>query len=143
MIQNLDKLILLLEQSYNNKSIYNFIDIVKLYKGDDWEKLIDKTEEPFYKKTIYESKNFEVILISWKKNYKTGFHKHPKNGCVFSVLSGSLGEIRLTKNNNEFGFIYNIFDTSFMSDEIGVHQITAEQDTVSIHVYSPPGFYNK
>jgi hypothetical protein len=143
MIIYLDSLINILEATYNNFSIYNFVDYVKSYKGDDWIKYIEKNQLPFYKKTIYKSKNFEVIIISWKKNYETEFHKHPKNGCVFTILSGRLSEIRLSNTNNEYGFSYGIFDTSYMSDDIGIHKIIAEEDTYSLHIYSPPGFYDK
>ena len=146
IINNLVELIQILEESYQKTTIENFKEIVKLYNGNDWRKFADHQKD-FSKRYIYKSKNFEIVLICWKKDYQTKYHKHPNNGCVLKVLEGCLMENIKDDINNEKEEIIkmNIFindSISFMHDNKGVHKITAMTDTFSLHIYSPPGFYD-
>ncbi len=141
MIKSLNELVYFLEQNYNNESICNFSNIIKYYIGNDWKKYADFTK-PFSKNMIYNSDNFEIVLISWQKDYSTEYHNHPKNGCILFVLEGYLME-QLKNNNEETVSIYKKNDISYMHDIKGIHKITALENTFSVHIYSPPGFYNK
>lgn len=119
----------------NIKYIYPFI---KKYKYNDWENYKLKTN--YYKKnTIYQNKYFEIVVISWAKNTITPIHSHPENGCILKVLEGKLIE---NFYDNE------IIITQLNKDNIScrnggeIHTITALEDSYSLHIYSPPGFYD-
>ncbi len=140
MIENINDLIYHLETQYNGNKIDNLLEIVNKYSGIDWRKFAVFDKE-FYKNVIYLSDNFEIILISWKKNYSTDYHKHPENGCILKVLEGNLLEDIKDKDGKNIMNIRFNNNVSFMHDEKGVHKIMALNDTFSIHIYSPPRFY--
>ena len=70
------------------------------------------------------------------ENSFTKYHNHPKNGCVLKVLQGQLLEINknnmLTLNKDNVGIkLHNEF-----------HRILANEQSYSLHYYSPPNFYD-
>lgn len=135
----MDDLVKKLENSFIEDNIENFKDIIQTQAIIYDELDIDI---PFYKKKIYLSNNFEIILIYWKLNHSTCYHSHPSNGCVLKVLSGQLKET-LLHNGNKKESIFNINDVSYMHDEKGVHKIEALENSISMHIYSPPLYYDK
>jgi cysteine dioxygenase len=141
MITDINELINEFENNYNYTNILNYKNIIEKYIGDDWKKYIVDSNEPFNKNKIYVSDNFEIVLISWEKDYITPLHKHPKNGCILKILDGMLSETIINddkiKNN-----IYLTNNISYMHDIMGLHKIKALEKTYSLHIYSPPNFYN-
>ncbi len=139
MSSNLKELIYLLETNYAFNSIENLKIYMENYNGIDWRQFADFNKD-FNRKLIYRSDNLELLLISWKKEYSTNYHYHPENGCILRVLEGSLMEhVKLDDKIETNYYIMN--NVSYMHDIKGSHKITALNQTFSLHLYSPPGFY--
>lgn len=85
---------------------------------------------------------FEIILICWDKNSLADFHHHPKNGCKLKVLSGLLQESLKDNFNNIKISNLKKNNVSYLDDTIGTHLVLAVENTVSLHIYSPPNFYD-
>lgn len=145
----MDKLNLLINKinknSININNLSNKIkNIVEEYDGKDWEKYIVKTEDNYYKNLIYNNDEYEMFVVSWMPNKNSTIHDHPKNGCVFKILKGSLIEERYELNTinyiNEDKFEKG--DVSFISNEMSLHKVRNDNDfiTVSLHIYSPPKY---
>jgi hypothetical protein len=100
---------------------------------------IEQTK-PYQKTLLFRNEHFDVYQINWTKNSETPIHCHPKNGCLLKVVSGLLEETKY--NDNEIISIYNKNDISYIDDSLGKHKIKALEDSISIHIYSPPMFYD-
>jgi len=99
-------------------------------------------ENNYTKYTIYQDNLIEVIVIAWDIDVITGYHKHPKNGCILKVLNGKLTESVLLENKiNNKKIIKN--SISYIDDKIGIHSIKSLDISYTLHIYSPPGFYNE
>lgn len=146
MIKDLLKVIITRLNNNSNKNIKNCFNDLKNYNGIDWKlyksNFTNTQTIDYYKKIIYQNKNFELILIKWDKDSKTKIHKHPKNGCIMKVLDGKLIEKRFNKDNICKESKLEINSIGYIDDNIGTHQIIALEESYSIHLYSPPGFYN-
>ena len=129
------------------KNIKCFIKYLDNYCGNDWKNFIKFDDIKYNRIELFRNKYFEVLLICWNKNQTTLIHKHPKNGCIFKTLQGILYEKRYKslENITEYKQIpYNEkTKSSYIDDNIGVHQIESKDiKSISIHIYSPPLFYN-
>jgi hypothetical protein len=146
MISNLTELINLLETDFNSKKDHNNCSIeflkthIEKYVGIDWRHYAD-LKKNFNRNIIYRSKNMELILISWQKDYETDYHLHPENGCLLRILEGSLMENIKDEESNKMNF-YGNNNVSYMHNSKGSHKITALTQTFSLHLYSPPGYYD-
>lgn len=130
---------------YNNKNLYLFSKNLKNY---NLEYLIEKygliKHESYNKTILYRNTKFEIILISWDKNVCTNIHSHPENGCLMNILEGNLIEDIYKKDNYLKRNIYNKGDISYIHDSLGYHKIyNKDQYSYSLHIYSPPNFYNE
>lgn len=100
---------------------------------------------PYQKTLLFRNELFEIYQINWFKNSQTTIHSHPKFGCIMKVIEGSLEEKLYTVNNSEFNeiktSIYQPNNVSYIDDSIGLHQIKALENSISLHIYSPPKFY--
>ena len=140
MISNLEELIYFLEKDYNNSSIEFLKTHMENYVGIDWRQYTN-IKKIFNRNIIYRSKNLELILISWQKDYETEHHFHPENGCLLRILEGSLMEDIKLDENNKINF-YGTNNISYMHNTKGSHKITALSQTFSLHLYSPPGYFD-
>lgn len=131
-IESKDNILILYDDFYN-------------YKFNNWEKNInkfDKSNEKIYQKYILKSSNiYELILIKWNKGAETEIHRHPENGCLLKILKGSLKEERYLNDILYKTIKINDGMTSYMHDNLGQHKIIAEEESYSLHLYSPPNFY--
>jgi len=106
------------------------------YKND----LIYPEDLPYGRKILFQSKNFEAILMNWKPGNESNIHNHGESfGCVF-VLKG----IVINNLFDEHTKIKNIFlfqpgDISEVNKGI-FHQIknTTKEYAVTMHFYAPP-----
>ena len=118
--------------------IYDFFITI-----DDIKDFIDFKDNTYNKSIIFRCKTFEIILISWWPNVKTTYHSHPKNGCILKVLMGSLEEELYDYKNNKT--IKNLLfqeRVSYIDNKEGIHKITALKPSLTLHIYSPAGFYD-
>lgn len=134
---------------YNNKNLYLFSKNLKNY---NLEYLVEKygliKKNTYNKNVIFRNDDFELILISWDKNICTNIHNHPKNGCIMKILEGTLKEEIYKENNQNNTLVkkntYKKGDESYIHDSLGYHKIINEnQYSYSLHIYSPPNFYDK
>jgi hypothetical protein len=66
---------------------------------------------------------------------------HPENGCLLRILEGSLMENIKQDESTKMNF-YGTNYVSYMHNLKGSHKITALSQTFSLHLYSPPGYYD-
>ncbi len=119
----------------------NFKNILNL--NIDWCKYAKINNKSYNKNCIYKDKDFEIVVITWYKNQLTKLHNHPSNGCLMKVLLGSLKEKKVLNNKCIEINNYNVNDISYIHDNFGKHKIYNNSNiSVSIHIYSPPNFYN-
>ena len=146
----ISKLISILSNPNNRNTIklINIMNDVKLLSFDytHWSKYINFQKKNNYNKTIiYRNDIYEIILISWNKNAITKIHNHPKNGCIMKILKGSLMEETYDSNTLEkIGEnIYEKDNISYIHDDLYHHKIiNTSPQSVSLHIYSPPKFYD-
>ena len=97
----------------------------------------------YTRKIIYRDTNKEIIMIQWNKNARTGVHDHPENGCIIKLLCGRLKEYIYDYDRTLIeSKIIKQNDISYIDSDIGQHKIVALEDSCSLHVYSPPGYYD-
>jgi hypothetical protein len=112
------------------------------YNIIDYEKYIHFVNKTYNRNTVFSNDSFEIILISWSAGAITNIHNHPKNGCLLTILQGQLIEdLHLVNNTIKTNILITKSD-SYLDDSIGTHIIYSPVNTVSLHIYSPPGFYN-
>jgi cysteine dioxygenase len=110
--------------------------------GIPYEEHIEFDSLTYKKKCLKRTKDYEVVLICWRKGQQTAIHDHPDGGCWMRVVQGALQEITYTTPNlEEVGErILGPGDVGFQCGSTVVHCIQALEDTVSLHVYYPPGY---
>jgi len=82
----------------------------------------------------------EVVAIYWKEGQRTPVHCHGESKCFFSILEGSLQELRYA---DEQGVTKTADLTLTAKDgiqsEVGIHTIGCQSGkAISLHFYSPP-----
>lgn len=128
---------------YNN--VMELFDFFYNYNLIDWQNYRSnffKSNDKCYQKYILnKTDRYELILIKWDKGAETEIHSHPENGCLLKVLEGELKEEKYLNESKykESNIKKNL--TSYMHDNLGKHKITALEDSYSIHLYSPSGYY--
>jgi hypothetical protein len=125
---------LVIQETINNPTNIN---LLSNYHHNNIE--IEQTK-PYQKTLLFRNEHFDVYQINWSIYSETPIHCHPKNGCLLKVVSGLLEETKY--NDKEIVSIYNKNDISYIDDSIGKHKIKALEDSISIHIYSPPKFYD-
>jgi cysteine dioxygenase len=96
------------------------------------------------KDLVFRNKNYEIFLIKWRKGNFIDKHKHPRNGCHLKILEGKVKEVKYKYHHfiiQESNYLSkNMYSFSAPED---IHSIEALEDSVSLHIYSPPLFYDK
>ena len=132
----------------NNHSVLSCLDDIKNYNNKDWEKYKSSFTEnynkdkKYYKNIIFKNDDLELILIKWERNAETTIHSHPKNGCILKLLEGKLKEERFINNKLYNSNELSVDSVGYMHDSLGSHKITALEDSYSLHLYSPPNYYD-
>ena len=130
-----------------NKNLKDFLDNYK--EIIQTEKIFFKKEHyqgTYVKDLFYRDNNFEVVLITWGAKCETSIHCHPKNGCLLTVLDGTLIEERYDEENVLYKYSkLKVKDFGYMHCDLGKHRIINKNDynCYSLHIYSPPCFYDK
>lgn len=142
-ISTLKDLAVILKENFKD-DLLCLKSIIEAYNESDWKNHVCFSLETYHKNLIYETTDFEIYIISWKKGQKTKIHDHPSAGCLLKVLDGELVEnlysfseysvptfVHISANNLKKNSI------SYRKDKIILHDICAIEDSVSIHIYSP------
>jgi hypothetical protein len=140
LIYNLDKS---LTKNTNLKIITNIFNNYNDYDYD-WIQYANNQPIGYEKKIIYKNDIYELILISWNINSSSRFHYHPENGCLMKVLSGELLEYKIIDSGVDFNIQKNKFlkgDLNILNGE-DLHKIHSLDVSHSLHLYSPPNFYD-
>jgi cysteine dioxygenase len=132
-----------IKENFNIKqNLSSIISILKKYNNDDWKEYVVYNDIKYNRIRIFLENDFEIILICWKKGQRSKIHDHPENGCVLRLLHGKLNETRYTHTSETLTRIsenkINIDNISYIKGTIGLHDIEALEDSVSLHIYSPP-----
>ncbi len=97
----------------------------------------------YHRQIVYQSDQFEVIIISWKQGQYTPIHDHPHQGCLMTVIRGQLIEESYQTTSNPSETIHsettqlNPTEITYKEGNITLHRILAPIDAVSIHIYCP------
>ena len=143
MITNLIKTL----QCHSKSNIVGLVSNVrkldlKKYHWEQYKKILPNT---YNKTVIFKDNKFEIILISWDKNSETKIHSHPSNGCIMRILKGEILEEKYdTKTKEKIG-VNKYFEgnTSYIHDDLYYHKIiNGSEKSYSLHIYSPPNFYD-
>jgi hypothetical protein len=60
---------------------------------------------------------------------------------LFNSITYPIEQKEMTNKYEIKNTIYNMNDVSYIDDMIGMHKIIALEDSISLHIYSPPKFY--
>lgn len=127
-----------------NKDLIKCIELVKQYKGTDWETQINFSPQTYKRNLAYRSDEADIYILCWDKGQASPIHDHPPFGCLMNVLIGSLTEenyLRIegklvpesTRNINQGDIVFR--------PGSALHKIINNSDqTISMHVYSPPKY---
>jgi len=139
-IYNFEK-ILIENNVKNNMQKTNILNLLNF----NWRSYIKFNKNTYSKTCIFRNEEYELLLITWLPKQHTKIHLHPKNGCIMKILYGKLNEIRIDNDLNIKENIYDRNDIAFMCNDYGEHIISNINNKVaiSLHLYSPPNFYNK
>ena len=86
---------------------------------------------------------YDLLICCWKPGQKSAFHGHPNQGCLVKILKGTTTEEiqfadgSLKTRQNPKGTV------GYINDSIGIHRVwnASDENTVSLHLYSPGGYY--
>jgi|688.fasta_scaffold167600_2 hypothetical protein len=112
------------------------IDIVNMYNSKDYTHYVKKNENKYNRAVVISNKDIELVIITWSMGQSSGFHGHPGE-CIFKVLENSIHEENKSKDINTERVYYE-GDIGYIDNSIGIHNMTALYDTVTLHIYSPP-----
>jgi hypothetical protein len=108
---------------------------------EGFEQFVTFKDDSYSSKTLLRTEKFEIRLLCWKPLQETLKHPHPQNGCLMKILEGKLIEEKFAANNRIQTF-YKKGDVGYINaSELHVLRNT-ETDSVSVHIYSPSGFYD-
>lgn len=142
---NLNKIIQYLDKSITKKNnVYQFQEFWnKLEINNNYFFPSNNKEPKYHRKILHRTDIYEIVLIKWEKNSFAKLHYHPKNGCLLKILSGKIREKKYKNNKCYLDKVYNENQISYMHDYYGGHEIEALETSFSIHLYSPPNYYEK
>jgi predicted metal-dependent enzyme (double-stranded beta helix superfamily) len=90
---------------------------------------------------LVENDLLKVVLIHWRPGKISSIHGHPKGGCVFKVLQGSVEELRYSTDASPkllATSTYHAGSMAYIDDRIGYHAVGNPNNTsaISLHVYT-------
>jgi cysteine dioxygenase len=97
----------------------------------DWRRYIKFNDEHYTRNLIYKEKDFELLLLCWKKGQESPLHYHDQKACWLTILDGQLKETRLRKDSVLYKNTVHYID-----DSIGPHRVYCpENKAISLHLY--------
>ena len=134
-------------KNYNQNTIFNLLESIKniYFNIEDFNDHIIFKKNDYNKSILFRDTKYEIVLICWDTCCETKIHNHPQNGCIMKILKGNLIEECFDKKtlNNIKVNIYKENDVSYIHDDLYLHKIlNKNQQSISLHIYSPPNFYD-
>ena len=135
----------------NHDSLFPLYKDHKISINFDYSSFVSFSDLNYKRNLICTNEYVDIYLICWKANQKSKIHDHPEKGCVMYVLDGELKEnvYEFDKDGNKttykFSRILKNNDSSYNFGSTILHQIVAQSDTISLHVYCSgylPQFYD-
>lgn len=99
----------------------------------------------YQRNLVHSGPTYHVLLLCWRSGQRSPIHDHEGSACLVKVLRGQATETRFARAAN--GMIYPVGSRTLaegnitFSADAEVHQVSnlqAEEDLVTLHVYSPP-----
>lgn len=124
------------------KNSHDLDKIKKIYNDDieGWEDYV-LLKDNYTRRLVFRNDLFQLIVMTWPKDYKSFIHDHNKNECIFKILKGSFNEKTYTIKENkliqkEIKTI-NTNNVGSINDDIGCHSVinTSNDYAVSLHLY--------
>lgn len=140
-LSELQQMLIKFTESEDFKTLESFRDELLNSRLKDFGQFVKFNTETYCSNTLFRNEKFEIRLLCWKPLQKTVMHAHPENGCLMKILEGELNEEKhigstVLKNNYKKG------DVSYTKTS-ELHTLrNMETDSVSLHIYSPSGFYD-
>ncbi|NMM47935.1 cysteine dioxygenase [Marinigracilibium pacificum] len=90
---------------------------------------------------LIENELMKVVLIHWAPGKISSIHGHPKGGCVFKVIYGSLEELRYTSDDSPELLARSTYRSgaiAYIDDSIAMHAVgnPFREHAISIHAYT-------
>jgi len=148
LIENINKKLNLENLDLGKLNVLKCFNLMKNYKFNlnehrtQFDSLIDVNVPNYYKHTLYRNDIFELILIRWDKGFESILHKHPNNGCILKVIDGLIQENRTFENELYESKKLKKDNIGYMHNILGSHKIKALETSYTLHLYSPPNYYN-
>lgn len=136
-------------------TLENCSSIMKKYTSDDWKNFINLSTQSnclYNKELVVRNEFAELYVITWLPGAQSKIHDHPEIGCIMKIVKGKLREDLYVRRDDKdklstyksFNFL-EINSVGFSSGNKLLHKITNVNDkddnvTVSIHIYSKPGY---
>jgi hypothetical protein len=117
-------------------NLQDCIELLKIYDSEDYIQYIKKNENKYYRNVVISNKQIELVIITWCSGQSSGFHGHPGE-CIFKVLENSINE-EVINEDSKIEHTYCSGNIGYIDNSIGFHNMTAINDTVTLHIYSPP-----
>jgi hypothetical protein len=134
---NLIELFTMIENKISlGNSLKDCADILNLYNSKDYAQYVKKNKNKYNRKVVISNKKMELVVITWSKGQSSGYHRHPGE-CIFKIIENSILEEKKCKDTN-INHIYNTGDIGYIDNSIGIHNMIAMSDAVTLHIYSPP-----
>ena len=133
---------------YNVLKFRNYLKKINFvnFKDKNLENKAIKTKSHI-KKCLFRDKKVELLLIIWPPNYETKVHSHPDGGCISKCINNKLVEERYNTKTLEIieKKNFNKNDISYIDNNLYYHKIINDTNkfAYSLHIYSPPNYYNK
>jgi quercetin dioxygenase-like cupin family protein len=117
------------------------VALVRTYAEDpaQWQVKVRFTAESRWWTRLRGDDNVDVWLLSWLRDQKTELHDHGGSTAAFTVVQGSLEEVRVSAAGELSAESLRPGRTQWVAPGI-VHDVrnVSPVPAVSIHAYSPP-----
>jgi len=128
----------IIENNINQgKTLKECKELLQNYNEVDYLQYVTKNINKYNRHTVYKNDKIELVIITWNKGQSSGFHSHPGE-CIFKILENQMNEIIKKDESIIQTNMYYIDDIGYIDNDIGIHNIVAVEDTVTLHIYSPP-----
>jgi len=129
---------------YNKQSNATAIEFIPVFKKlETWGSAVAATlaDNPVRKHVLVENEVMKVVMIHWNPGDHSEIHSHPKGGCIFKVLHGSVLEERFSPDDG-----LRLLGTStihqgamaYIDDNMAFHRVGNPNQTpaITIHAYT-------